>query len=368
MKTLSAPIRYAVVGLGHIAQAAVLPAFRHSRNSKLAALITGDPRKESELGDRYGVPGYDYRDLEAAILREGIHAVYICLPNTLHRECAERVAEAKAHILCEKPLAITEEDCRAIVFAAEKNHVELMVAYRLHFTDAHVRAIELIRSGELGEIRFFNSLFAMQVRDENIRTKREMGGGPLFDIGIYCINAARYLFQDEPVEVIGATGSRPDRRFEEIEEMTSGILRFPGDRLATFTCSFGATEVDQLDIVGTKGTLQIKPAYTYSAPLTWFKKTGGRVEERIFPAGDHFAGELTYFSDCLLKDKRPEPSGAEGIADVRIINALYESAREGRAIKIRAVQKEDRPDASQEIKHPPLKGSPKLVAAEAPHP
>ncbi|HEY5894648.1 MAG TPA: Gfo/Idh/MocA family oxidoreductase [Chthoniobacterales bacterium] len=367
MRTLSDPVRYAVVGLGHIAQTAVLPAFRHSRNSKLVALITGDPRKESELSDRYGVPGYDYHDLEAAILREGVDVVYICLPNTLHRACAERAAAAKAHVLCEKPLAVTEEDCRAIMSAAEKNHVALMVAYRLHFTDAHVRAVELVRSGELGEIRFFNSLFAMQVKEENIRTRRDMGGGTLYDIGIYCINAARYLFQDEPEEVIAATGTRPDERFQEIEEMTSAVLRFPGDRLATFTCSFGSTEVDQLDIIGTKGTLQIKPAYTYSGPLTWFKKTNNRVEEVIFPAGDQFAGELTYFSDCLLNDKRPEPSGAEGVADVRIINALYESARDGRAIKIGAAEKTDRPDARQEIKHPPFKAPPKLVAAEAPH-
>ena len=241
-----------------------------------------------------------------------------------------------------------------------------MIVYRLHFTDSQVRAIELARSGRLGELRIFSSLFAMQVKDDNIRVKEETGGGPMFDIGIYCLNAARYLFGAEPIEVSATAASSNDPRFKEVSEMVSVVLRFPGDRLATFTCSFGAHDINQFYLVGTKGILQAEPAYDYKESMRWTIKRNTREEKKTFPKGDQFAAEMDYFSQSIVRDREPEPSGAEGLADIRIIRAASEAARTGRTIKLRPISKKKRPTPRQELKRPPLRKEPRVVKAAAP--
>jgi predicted dehydrogenase len=359
-------VRYAVVGLGHIAQVAVLPAFKHAENSELAALVTGHPEKDRELSARYRVKAYGYDNLERAFEKEQIDAVYIATPNILHREHTERAARAGIHVLCEKPMATTQDDCEAMMRAAEQNNVKLMIAYRLHFNDANLHAVRLAKSGDLGDLRYFGSLFGLQVKEDNIRTRKDLGGGTLFDIGIYCINAARYLFRDEPVEVIGLTANNSEKRFAEIEEMTGAIMRFPHERLAMFTCSFGSIDVSQYDLVGTKGRLRLENAYEYQGELKCTTTIHGKTTEKIFKSGDQFAPELIYFSDCIIHDRAPEPSGKEGLADVRVINAIYESAEIGRALRIEPVPKKRRPDETMAIKRPPVR-KPKLVSAAAPH-
>jgi len=359
------PVRYAIVGLGHIAQTEVLPAFANAEHSELAALITEEPEKRTVLSERYGVPAYRYDEFERALDEARVDAVFIAVPNVRHREFAERAARAGAHVLCEKPMATTEEDCRAMIEACDRAGVCLMTAYRLHFTEAHVCAIELAKSGDLGELRYFNSLFAMQVKEDNIRVSKGAGGGPLYDIGIYCINASRYLFCDEPTEVFGVTASGDDPRFTEVEEMVTVTLKFPRSRLATFTCSFGSANMDQLDLVGSDCALHIEPAYGYSGSLKWRLKRGAHVEERNFPAGDQFGGEIVYFSNCIRRHERPEPSGIEGLADVRIINAVYESVRLGKPVILEPVAKSTRPSAEQIITCPPH-SPPPTVAASAP--
>jgi predicted dehydrogenase len=359
-------IRYAVVGLGHIAQTAVLPAFKHARNSELAVLITGHPEKERELSDRYNVKAYTYDDLETALEKEKIDAVYIATPNILHREHTERAAQAGVHVLCEKPMATSQEDCEAMMRSAAQNNVKLMIAYRLHFNDANLHAVRVAQSGDLGELRYFASLFGLQVKEGNIRTRKHQGGGTLFDIGVYCINAARYLFRDEPTEVVGLTANNGEKRFAEIEETTGAIMRFPNERLAMFTCSFGSTDVSHYDLVGTKGQLRLENAYEYQGELRCVTTISGKKTEKTFKPGDQFAPELIYFSDCIIHDREPEPSGNEGLADVRVINAIYESAEIGRAVRIEPVAKKRRPDETMKIKRPPVK-KPELVAASAPH-
>ena len=167
-------------------------------------------------------------------------------------------------------------------------------------------------------------MFGLQVKEGNIRTRKELGGGTLFDIGVYCINAARYLFRDEPIEVVGLTANNGEKRFAEIEEMTGAILRFSRERLAIFTCSFGSTDVAYYDLVGTKGHLRLKNAYEYRGEMKCVGSIDGKETEKIFKPTDQFAPELIYFSDCILHDRAPEPSGNEGLADVRVINAIYE--------------------------------------------
>src|SRR5882672_667469 len=226
-------IRYAVIGLGHIAQVAVFPAFAHAgRNSVLTALVSDDPEKLKQLRRRYGVKlTYSYEQYDDCLRSGDIDAVYIALPNNMHAEYSIRAANAGVHVLCEKPMALTERECQSMIRAARRHKVKLMIAYRLHFEEANLKAIEIVKSGKLGEPRTFNSLFGMQVRAGNIRTEAELGGGTLYDLGVYCINAARHLFQNEPGEAFAYSAGSNDRRFKEIDEMTSAVLRFSQDRV-----------------------------------------------------------------------------------------------------------------------------------------
>ena len=361
-------VRYGVVGLGYIAQVAVLPAFAHAtENSEVTALISDDAEKRMKLGRKYRVRElFDYAEYDDA-LRSGVFdAVYIALPNHLHREYAERAADAGIHVLCEKPLAVTERDCEAMIHAAERNDVRLMTAYRLHFEEANLRAVELVQSGRLGEPKLFNSTFTMQVKDGDIRLNpRAEGGGVLYDIGIYCINAARYLFQDEPEQVFAVTASSADPRFKDVEESVAATLTFPGDRLATFAASFGAADVSSYRVVGSDGDLMMDPAYEYAGEITQTVTVKGRTREKRFPKRDQFAPELVTFSDCVLSGAEPEPSGREGLADVRVIRALYQSAESGRPVDLAPFEKAVRPTADQAMRKPGVR-KPQLVNAQSP--
>jgi predicted dehydrogenase len=361
-------VRYAVVGLGHIAQAAVLPAFAHAENSELSALVSDGPEKLEKLGRKYKVKArFSYEQFEECLGKGLVDAVYIALPNHLHREYAERAARSGVHVLCEKPMAVTEEDCLSMIRVAEEHGVKLMIAYRLHFEEANLKAIDLVQSGQLGDPRLFDSVFTMTVKQGDIRLNpRELGGGTLYDIGIYCINAVRNLFGAEPMEVVAFSANSGDPRFLQCEETTSAVLRFPGrERLATFTCSFGAADVSTYRVVGSKGELVMDPAYEYAGELKQWVTVDGRTRQRTYPKRDQFAPELVSLSDCILNGAAPEPSGWEGLADVRIIRALYRSADTGRPIELEPFSKDDQPTLDQELRRPAVK-EPELVNTEAP--
>ena len=365
--TKTPKIRYAVVGLGYIAQVAVLPAFAKAKNSELTALVSDDPKKLKTLSKKYKVPlTYSYDEYEECLKSGEVDAVYIALPNSMHRDYTVAACEAGVHVLCEKPMAVTESECEDMIKAATENDVKLMIAYRLHFEEANMKAVELAQSGRLGDIRAFNSVFTMQVKEGDIRLKKDLGGGTLYDIGIYCINAARYIFRAEPIEVTAYSANNGERRFEEVDEMTSAILRFPDERLAAFTSSFGAADIDSYQIVGTAGSLRVDPAYGFSDELKHHLTIKGKSRERTFAKRDQFAPELTYFSDCILNGKTPEPSGKEGLADVRIIRAIYRAVATGEPVKLGDFERQTRPDLDQEMQEPPVK-KPELVKAASPH-
>jgi predicted dehydrogenase len=358
-------IRYAVVGLGHLAQVAILPAFKKAQNAELVAIVSGDAEKREKIAKQYRLEQvYSYDDYEKALF--AVDAVYIVLPNHLHHEYAVRAAEARVHVLCEKPLAVSEEDCEAMIDAANRNGVMLMTAYRLHFEKGNLEAVRLAKSGKLGKLRIFNSEFAQQVVEDNIRVTEptERGGGPVYDMGVYCINAARYLFQAEPTAVFAASANNGEPRFRKVDEMTSVVMRFPEERLATFTCSFGAADISRYTLIGTKGVLTADPAYEYSTGIKHQLTIGEKTVTKKFPKRDQFAAELVYFSDCILKNREPEPSGLEGLADVRIVRAIYESARTGKVVELPELPPKKRPTSQQEIHRAPH-GKPKTVKVQS---
>jgi predicted dehydrogenase len=358
-------VRYAVVGLGDIAQAAVLPAFKHAkRNSRLVALVSGEPKKLRELGRRYSVPHLCSYDDADPLFRSGeVDAVYIALPNDMHRDWTIRAARAGLHVLCEKPMAVTVRECEAMIRATRQAGVKLMIAYRLHFERANLEAAQLAKSGKLGDLRFFSSDFAMQVKQDNIRVTRPHGGGPLYDIGIYCINAARYCFAADPIEVSATATHGSDARFRHVEQTVAATLRFKGDRLATFTCSFAAADRATFTITGTRGSLTMDPAYEYAMGLSYQVKIGERTQTKKFAKSDQFAPELLYFSDCVLNNRQPEPSGEEGLMDVRIIESLHKSIARGRMVAVETAQRKRRPSLRQNIRRPAIAREPKLVDA-----
>jgi predicted dehydrogenase len=352
--------------LGHFAQAAVLPAIEHLPGVELTALVSGSRHKLDELGKRYGVRALHAYDRLDELLGSGaIDAVYIAVPNDLHAEMTVIAARHGVHVLCEKPMAPTEAECMQMIRACEQRHVKLMIAYRLHFECANLVAIELARGGEIGEPRMFSSVFSMQVRGGNVRTQPRRGAGPLYDIGIYCLNAARYLFRTEPIEVVAMKLAGRDARFAAVDEAFAVTLRFPQDRVGQFTCSFGAHDRANYQVVGTEGYLTLDNAYEYAAEMTLQVHGKHGDKTRTFTKRDQIAAEIEYFAKCIREDLDPEPSGWEGLADVRILQAIQTSARFGRAVPIDPVPRARRPDIGQEIRMP-WHDLPQLVDVEQP--
>jgi predicted dehydrogenase len=363
----SRKVRYAVVGLGNITQVAVLPAFAHAtENSELVALFSSDEKKLRLLAKRYRVPFTgSYDDMESVLAEANVDAVYLAVPNSLHREMTASIAKLGIHVLCEKPMAMTSADCEAMIRATDERGVKLMIAYRLHFERANLTAIQRIQSGAIGDAQLFSSVFCQQVRAGDIRTRDELGGGALFDLGIYCVNAARYLFAAEPEEVSAMQLVGTDPRFEDVDATTMALLRFPGNRLAQFVCSQAAANVGEYRVVGTKGDVRLDPAYEYEGALQDFVTLKGKTKKTVYPKGDQFAPELVYFSRCILEDKKPEPSGEEGLADVRIMEAIAQSAKSGRTVQLAPFTRDDRPSLRQAITKPPIR-RPATVHAPSP--
>ncbi len=364
-------IRYAVVGLGHITQNALLPGFKNTKNSELVAIVSSDAAKRKEIAKAYNLDPkstYSYDDLEECLRTEKVDAVYLGVPNHLHCEYTLRAAQAGVHVLCEKPMAVTVKDSRKMIDACKEAGTKLMIAYRLHFEEANLEAVRIATKGQLGDLRIFTSVFSQQVAEGNIRiTEPESrGGGNVYDMGVYCINAARYLFRDEPIEASAASISTDDPRFRQVPEMTSVTLRFPFDRVATFVSSFGAQATSEYSLIGTKGRIRLSPAFDYQKPLAYELVIGdGEPKHKSFRKRDQFGAELEYFSECVQNHLTPEPSGEEGLADIRIVEAVLKSAETRKWVAIEHTEKHVRPIEKQKFTKPPVQAT-ELVRAASP--
>ncbi len=338
-------IRYAVVGTGWISQIAFMPSIAQTGNSEMTAIVSGNRANAEKLAAFYGIPHiYSYEQYDEMLKAGVVDAVYIALPNSMHAEYAIRAAKAGIHALVEKPLAVTVEECERMIAAADTAGVWLMTAYRLHTEPATLEAIDMIRRGEIGDPRIFTSVFSFPMAAGNHRLKAEHWGGALQDIGVYCINAMRHLFQSEPTEIIAAAATMPnDPRFAEVPEMVAATLRFPGERIAQFVASFGADDLDQYRVVGTTGQIEVSSGYRFDRQITLHVTKGGTTEVKAYPQYDHFSSQAHYFSNCILNGVRPEADGGDGLADVAIMRAIEKAVETGQAQKLALPARDQHP-------------------------
>lgn len=359
-------IRYGIVGLGSISQEAMMPGVEHTRNSEITALVTSDPVKARELSKDYSVPAsYSYEEFGELLSSGKVDALYIATPNWRHAEFAVPALEAGISVLLEKPMEVTSDDCQRILDAQQRSGAKLMVAYRLHFEPATISAIEEVRSGKLGEVHLFTSTFCQLIDTENHRAKNGALAGPLFDMAPYPINGVRNLFEDEPTEAFATAARHPASGFDNIDDTVSVILRFPRERIAQFTVSYYGNPTEIYTVVGSQGSLEMTPAFTYGKALEYTLQTGMDKKHHSFKNTDHFGGEMKYFSDCLLHGKNPEPDGWEGLADVRVIEAALKSIKSGRFEKVEPVEIKQRIAAGQ-VEELGAQKTPKMVHASAP--
>lgn len=347
-------VRYAVVGTGWISQIAFMPGIPQTGNSEMTAIVSGNPGNAAKLASFYGIQHvYNYEQYDDMLKSGHVDAVYIALPNSMHADYTIRAARAGIHALVEKPLAVNAAECEAMIRAADSAGVWLMTAYRLHSEPGTIEAMDIIRRGEIGDPRLFSSVFSFPVKLGNHRLKAEHWGGPLQDIGVYCVNAVRHLFGTEPTEAI-ATIDRPpgDPRFTEVEETVSATLRFPGGRLGHFTASFGGDDLDQYRVVGTEGQIEVSPGFRLDRAIRLTLTRGGKTVEKVFPQYDQFSGQAAYFSDCILRGERPEPDGGDGLADVVVMRAIEDAARSGRPQPIALPPRDRHPIADMARRFP----------------
>jgi predicted dehydrogenase len=334
-------VGWAVVGLGRLSVFQILPALATSRKSKLAAYVSGSPEKARHLADYYGLSQkkiYNYENFDSIAQDPDIDVVYNVLPNSMHAEYTIRALKAGKHVLCEKPMANTPKECEDMIAAAKAANRKLMIAYRLHYEPYNQAMIAMAAdTKEMGPTRLIETEAGFSIGDPGQwRLKRAMaGGGSLMDIGIYALQAARYLSGEEPTEVNAMIHSTPnDPRFAEVEENVTFQLRFPSGILANCASSYGVP-INRFRVCKPGGVAELEPALNYTGIRMWVRSRG-EVEERPQRVVDHFQSEMDYFSDCVLNGTEPQTPGEEGLRDLRIMMAIYESAREGRPVKLQA--------------------------------
>jgi glucose-fructose oxidoreductase len=330
------PLGYAVIGLGTLAVNEVLPALLKTKHSRLTALITNDLPKAKELARQYHLPEksvYYYTDYDKIAGNPEIDVVYIALPNNLHAEYTVRAARAGKHVLCEKPMATTVKDSEEMLAACRQAGRRLMIAYRLQFEPYTLATMKMLRANELGRVKMIDAQFSFVIGDPNQwRLKKvDAGGGSMMDIGIYCLQAARLMTGEEPVSVHAEMWSADPVKFREVEENISFTLKFPSGVVAQCYSSYGADLSNRFRVACEGGWVEMEPAYVYRS-LVQRVSRGGRLTVTQPSTWDHFALEMDAFSQAIREGRDVSASGEDGLRDMKIITACYESAETGRAV------------------------------------
>jgi predicted dehydrogenase len=330
---------WAIVGLGNLAIYQILPAFSKCEKSKPVAFVSGHSEKANKLALRYGIAPkniYNYQNYDSIKDNPEVDIIYVVLPNSMHAEYTIRGFQAGKNVLTEKPMACTPAECQKMIDAGRAAGKKLMVAYRCRYEPYNQEAVRLARSGELGPTQVIVADAGFNIGNPNQwRLKKDLaGGGSMMDIGIYALNAARYLSGEEPTEVNAMMyTSSSDPRFKEVEENVNFQLRFPSGIIANCTSSYGYSQQSHYRVVGTEGYVDMDPATWYSG----LRMTVGRkntVTEVELPVRDHFAMEMDHMSQCVMDNKELLTPGEEGLKDISLIMAVYEAARTGKTVKV----------------------------------
>ena len=336
-------VGYALVGLGELTLGQLLPAFGQTRKSRPVALVSGHPDKAKKVASQYGIDPkniYSYENFDSIRDNPQVQVVYVVLPNGLHAEYVTRAARAGKHVMCEKPMATSPQEAEAMIAACRSAGVKLMVAYRAQFEPRHVEAARLIRSRAFGQPKLITGEFVQNMGDpEQWRLKKALaGGGSLPDIGLYPLNFSRYALNEEPEEVSAHIFSTPgDPRFREVEETVGFTLRFPSGVIAQLGSSYGAHRSARFRVMSERGWTDLNPAFQYEGNrLSVGRRVGLQEgdEVRTVENKNQFALEIDHLSDAILKNTPVKTPGEEGLRDHRIMAAIYQSAQEGRPVRL----------------------------------
>jgi predicted dehydrogenase len=328
-------IGYALIGLGRISDH-FARGIQETSNSKVTALVSGHPDKAAKWAAQYGVPAssiYTYENMDSIRDNKSVDAVYVGLPNAMHAEYTIRSAKAGKHVLCEKPMSSTVPEAEAMIAACKAANVKLMIAYRCHFEPTHLKCVQLIRDGFIGKVQQIQSTFGFSCDPKDWRVSKPLsGGGPLFDVGIYSLNATRYLTGEEPEHFSASTWSdKTDPRFKDVEENIAWITKFPSGVIATCNTTYGAQMDGQFHVYGSEGWLSIDPAFNYDGVhmrgQSFAHGEYAEIDEAT-PEKDpaHFVREADHFSKCILNNQTPKTPGEEGLRDMQYIRAIYAAA------------------------------------------
>ena len=329
-------IGYCIVGLGRISMDHFMPGCLASQHCKVTALVSGHPEKARAQAAKYNVPAdsiYTYEQYDRIKSNPAIDAMYIALPNSMHPEYTIRAAEAGKHVLSEKPMATTVADSRNMIAACNKAGKKLMIAYRCQLEPVNLKAVSLIRSGAIGTVQAIESANGFNIKPGEWRLDRKLsGGGPLLDVGIYSLNATRYLTGEEP-QVLSAYSSVIDHdgRFKEVEENDGWTMRFPSGIVASCNTTYGGDMDGFYRVHGSKGMIELSPAFGYQGiHMTGYTAGSGGREKLDMPEAQHdpqqFTVEGDYFADCILNDKPVKMDGEEGLRDMELMAQIYRSA------------------------------------------
>jgi predicted dehydrogenase len=330
---------WAVVGLGNLAIHQILPAFCQCEKSRVVALVSGHPEKAAKLAARYGVNPkaiYNYQNYDTIRDNPEVDVIYIVLPNSMHAEYTIRGFQAGKNVLTEKPMANSPAECQSMIDAGAKANKKLMVAYRCRYEPYNQAMIKMARDKELGGVKIILNEAGFNIGDPTQwRLNKAMaGGGSLMDIGIYALNAARYISGEEPIAVNAMTYTTPnDPRFKEVEETTLFQLRFPSGIIANCSSSYGSSTRSHFRALAPEGYFELDPAMNYTGNRMRVSK-GPSLEEVFHPQVDHFAAEMDHMSDCVMTNKTPLTPGEEGLRDLTIITAIYQAANSGQTVKL----------------------------------
>ncbi|MBS1707547.1 MAG: Gfo/Idh/MocA family oxidoreductase [Armatimonadetes bacterium] len=328
-------VGWAVLGLGSYAQNQIMPSFKDCSDSKLVALVSGHPEKMERLGPQYGVEKhawYSYESMHKLIYNDEVDIVYVITPPSTHRGFVEAAAKAGKHVCCEKPMAPSVADCQAMIDAVRKAGKLLQIGYRCHYQAHNMRAVEMCRKS-LGKIKSITSDHGFNMGRGAWRLDPKLaGGGSMMDIGIYSLNALRYLSGEEPTTVTAKITNPPgdDRFYPGMEDTVEWTMTVRSGVHLKGTSGYSwQPGKNRFEVVGERGTLFADPATFYTNHrLTLDGK------EVAVNGNNQFAAQMDHLSRCVRDGGKVRTPGEEGLRDIRIIHAIYESARTGKTVKL----------------------------------